>query len=306
MVTLDKIHIEAPISALRGEKRYYDKKKPFLISVKTSPSYCNRVKIAFTAKILLDDYPQFINRETIRRCLEKVCEISSVDLDIDSILEEGKVTKCDFTKDIPIENMIGLNNDPQNFKRLIPLSLKNHQQYSWDAYRNGNIKIQKSVSVDSDGSKLRLTFYTKFNEIIRRGNDEFRTLLNDEQELRNYFYNKVRVEVNAYSSKQIKRWLDIRDNRISSVLNADGNPIKEAIKEVFVPVNITNRQLRLAEQDKIGLLKECDWDMGRIEAIVRERVGNHWTEKMPIYRELNLQFNPELNQIRQVNIADWV
>lgn len=305
MVTLDKIKIKAPIDCIEEDgKRSFKLTHPYLVKIGSSTKFRNWIFITFTSKILLDDYPDFINRDNIRLCLEKVKEISNINFNIDRVMSEGVVTSCDFTVDVPITRLEGLYGDLKKLKTLLPLCNKNNQEYPCSAYKNGSISVQRAVS--SDKSKLRITIYDKPYELRRRCNADFRSCLQNEEVFMNHFAGKVRIEINAYTTVQIKRWLNIADTRIHTVVNATENPIKNAIEEVFVPVNVSDMRITQTMQEKISVLKHYNWDMAAVEANVREHEGNNWGRKMPKYRELNLQFNPELNQIRQVNIANWV
>ena len=305
MVTLDKIKIKAPIDCVEeGSKRSFKLTHPYLVEIGTSTKFRNWIFITFTSKILLDDYPQLINTGNIRRCLEKVKDLSHINLNIDRILSEGIVISCDFTKDIPLSDMVGINNDLRKLKTLLPLCNKDNQLFSCSAFRNGSISINKAVT--SLRSKFRLTIYDKPYELRSRKNKGFREQLQEEKAMLDYFDGKVRIEINAYSPTQIKRWLHIRDTQIMSVLNATRNPLKEAIEEVFVSINITDIRINQTAQEKIAVLKFCNWDMVALEANIREHEGKNWKKKMPKYRNLFLKFCPQLNDIRQVNIANWV
>lgn len=200
--------------------------------------------------------------------MEKVNEISHINIDIDRVLSEGVVTACDFAKDISINEMEGLNGNLHNLKRVIPLCNKNNQQYPCSAFRNGSITINKAVNTRK--SRYRLTIYDKALEIRMKRNQEFRNNLINEQVLLDNFEHKVRFELNAYSSVQIQRWLNINDTLIPTVLESEANPIKNALNEVFNPVNISEERVFQRDQDRIALLKGYDWDMVAVEANVRE------------------------------------
>ena len=60
----------------------------------------NELVIEFTGKILLDDYPQLISESTIHQCFENISKLGICKLDIDSIIKDSQVVKCDVTQDI--------------------------------------------------------------------------------------------------------------------------------------------------------------------------------------------------------------
>ena len=171
-------------------------------------------------------------------------------------MEEGQVTSNDFTKDVELVEMEGINGELKNLKRLIPLCCKNNQLYPCSSFRNGSITINKAVN--SPKSRFKLTIYDKFHEIKRSVNDEFRRLLRDEDCLLKYFEGKVRFELTAYTSEHIKRWLEIDNNSIMTILESEGNLLQKGISEVFTPINYSEERITLSKQDKLALLKGLD------------------------------------------------
>lgn len=118
MITLDKIKIIAPIESIRSLKEEYFKVEiknsevvsysftqttPFLLYIEKDIEEQEAV-FEFTGKILLDDYPKLISKDTFKKCLEHIEQMGICDIDFDCIINQGEVSKIDITKDIPLDD----------------------------------------------------------------------------------------------------------------------------------------------------------------------------------------------------------
>ena len=56
--------------------------------------------LEITGKILKDKYPQLISIDTINQCLQNINEMGLCHLNIEEILIDGKIVKCDVTQDV--------------------------------------------------------------------------------------------------------------------------------------------------------------------------------------------------------------
>lgn len=112
----------------------------------------------------------------------------------------------------------------------------------------------------------------------------------------------MRFELTAYTSEHIKRWLEIDNNSIMTILESEGNPLQKAISEDFTPINYSEERITLSQQNKLALLKGLEWDLVRVESNVREHAGHNWNQRMQDYRDLYLRFYPDINSIRQIDI----
>ena len=301
MITLDKIRIKMPLSFLGANPKRCEIKAPFYLKITYIENYAY---ITFTSKILLEDYPSMINKDNIDICLERVKEIAQIDLDIECILNEGEVVSCDFTKDICINDIDGINNDFSRIKNIIQLTIPNNQLYSCSLYRNGSFYVNKSVNTKK--LRYRITFYNKEKEIRLKRNREFLSMLDNREDVLSYFDNKLRVEANAFTSTQIKRWLRIEQTSIHDVLNSEENPLRNSIQEVFLPINISETKISQRAQDRLSLLKGLNWNMCAVEANVREHESQNWKRALEPYRELCALYSPYFNDIRHLDISEWV
>lgn len=143
----------------------------------------------FTGKILRDDYPQLINRDTIRSCFNNINRLGVCYLDVEAIMADGQVCKIDVTRDIKCEDSNSLTNDLRasisNFNKYLPRVI------------SGNFVIEKNVK--TKGCKKRLTVYDKDHEMQLAQNKQFLGTLEDPDSLLEYFTGKTRFELNLNS-----------------------------------------------------------------------------------------------------------
>lgn len=120
MVKLDKLTLSVPCNLIEDYRRAYNSKNtrlPYHLII----AYCNGFRnyiIEFSAKILGDRYPELINSDNVRDCLNKINELGVCNLNVEGILREAKVIGADFTKDILFEDIPNVNDMP-NLKSVI-------------------------------------------------------------------------------------------------------------------------------------------------------------------------------------------
>lgn len=170
--------------------------------------------IEFTGKILEDAYPELISSQNIRQCFENINKQGICQLNIDAILQDATVVKCDVTQDVVYDNLRRLTSG-------IRSSIFNSNKYL--CRPNGdNLTITNNVSTRN--RKIRLVIYDK----ERESNNRVQA---------GAFANKIRFEMNLTSMAQIRERLKITDNALSSVLNSTATPILDFLNKIIVGKN---------------------------------------------------------------------
>lgn len=284
MVTLDKIKILTSldyISNIRFTGNKYEIKSPFHFYMGVDYTAHNAT-ILFSGKILLDDYPRLINRETIRTCFERINDLGVCRLDIDNIINHSIVLLADFTKDVRLADMEGINTF-DDLKTVAKLSIKNYQQWNYLRYKGNGLEVSNNVSTPT--CKRRIIFYDKSHQLTLKSQRDFLNAVRDRQRILDYFNGRIRFEVNARTLKQIREWLNIPNTSLISVLNAESNPIKNVMSMMFHPINFTDSTISSRDRERIDRLKLYDWDLRAIEPIIREDNRNI-SRTMGYYRRL--------------------
>ena len=83
----------------------YQQTTPYLLYIEQDIVE-DEVVIEFTGKILGADYPDLINRENLRQCLDNINALGICTLDVDGILNYGEMVKAD------VRYQDALNTDP--------------------------------------------------------------------------------------------------------------------------------------------------------------------------------------------------
>lgn len=100
----------------------YQQKLPFYLLIMVDYQH-DELVLEFTGKILLDKYTDLINRDTAKDCLEKINGLKICRLDVDSIMTDSEVSKCDVTKDIECNRMqdiiTNVRQNLSNYKRWV-------------------------------------------------------------------------------------------------------------------------------------------------------------------------------------------
>lgn len=234
--------------------------------------------IEFSSKILHNNYPHSINITNIRECLSNINALGLCHLDIDSIMEDNSVVKVDVCQDIDYS-------DCKSLCKSIRSSISNYRAYT--AKLNGtNLTIDKTAYTKS--LKRRIIIYDKAKELKKATNRRFIESLTDKQTILDHFNGKTRFEMNLNSKEQIRQCLKVTDTSIDAVLNSEADPIWDFLSEALDDGEISSRSRSLTEFKNILLLKYCNNDLAKVEAVVREHCSpnTHISQVMKPYREL--------------------
>lgn len=242
----------------------------------------NELVIEFTGKILFENYPNLICSETIVQCLQNINRLGICKLEVDAILKDAEVVKCDVTKDIKCD-----------FKSLISTIRQNITNYSkWNAKSYGNGIVVENV-VATPRYKKRLAIYDKGNELRKATNINFINSLKNSCEVIDYYKNKIRFELNINTKQQIRQFLNIPNNRLINVLSSKANPILTVIDEAIKYESPLIKTLTIRDYERELLLKDCDFDLVRVEAKLRSLSSKNTSIKrlMQPYKDLYKRIN---------------
>ena len=236
----------------------------------------NELVIEITGKVLKDSYYKLINRDTIRQCFHNINDMNLCTLNIDGILSDGKVVKCDVTRDVIYPNCQKLSD--------IKANVRSYKKYQVKTIGN-NLEITKSVKTKT--CKCRLIIYDKEKEMHLATNREFLSSCKDGKSLLNYFNGKVRFELNLNSMKQIRKFLNISETSIDSVLSSTSTPIWDFIDK-SISDDCFNNTSSLTELKNKLILDYCDRDLEKVEALLRNHYSpnTHISQVMKPYKTL--------------------
>lgn len=234
--------------------------------------------IEFTGKILMEEYPQLISRETIKQCFNHINQMGLCNIDFDIVWNEGRVCKIDVSKDVAVENWSDL-------AEYLRTHLSNNRKYQ-SRIISKNIIIDKNVITKS--LKRRLTIYDKWQELQRTENKEFLSHLNDKDIIMEYFRGKSRFELNLNSLEAIRKSLNISDTSLPKVLNSDANPIWDFINAAIRDDGCSSVCNSLKERKDLAFLRDCDMDIVKVEAELRNYASpsTHISQLIKPYRNL--------------------
>lgn len=308
MIQLDKMKLVTPINNISNinENKFsmtinkgqvqdykYSQQEPYNLYIEADLAEKEMV-IEFTGKILLDRYPELITKDNIRTCLEHINALGICRLDIDAILRDSNVVKVDVTADIPCS-------DCKAFTTALHAGVSNHRKYISRRIKD-NYVLEKNVQTKN--RKLRLTVYDKAQELMLSDNKSFLAILNAPNTLIQYFQGKVRLELNLNCKEQIRKNLNISSTQLSEVLNSTSCPIMDFLDKAIDDTAEAKPISNLRDYERMAVLKECNNDMEKIEAIARRYISpkSHISQAIKPYKELAAAANqtPIKDMLRNV------
>lgn len=272
----------------------YQQDQPFYLLIRKDLLHEESV-IEFTGKILLDRYPELINRDNIRYCIEQINRLGICKIDTERLLQTAKVAKCDVTKDVTSTEI----------KEIITQTkqdLSNYDKWEVEKYPNG-ICLRNKVTTDR--YKKRVCIYNKGKELKQQTNSSFLQSLHQSQRLLSYFQDKVRFELNVGTMVQVKRLLKIDDNSLIKVLNSTANPILFVIDEALKKCSDSRRHTDFKDYVNSLILADNHNDLAELEAKIRALTpkGTVIKRKMQPYRDY---FNRQTATNHQIDIRRLV
>ena len=263
----------------------YQQERPFYLLVMVNYQH-NELVLEFTGKILLDNYTNLIDIYTAKDCLSQINRLGICHLNVESIMTDSNVVKCDITKDIECGLM-------QDIITNVRQNLSNYMKWVTKPYRKEGITIENVVTTPR--YKKRLIVYDKAKELQSANNRYFLNAVSNPNEILSYFNNKTRFELNINTMDQIRNLLNIPNNTQSAVLTSKANPILSVIDEAIRYNDYQQRTMTLREYEHSLLLKECGYDMSAVEAKVRALSAKTTsiTRVMKVYKDLYSQIQTE-------------
>lgn len=186
--------------------------------------------IEFSSKILKENYPNLISKDTIKKCLTNINQLGICEIDVDSILSEGAITSVDVTYDVDL-----ILND--TLLDALNSQVNNYRRFKWTHYDKEGITFTKDVK--SKDCAETIILYNKEKEICTSHNKDFLNSLSQSQQIKEYFKGKTRFEITLDTPKKIMSYLNLTDTKIPSILNSNANPILIQFDRVFGSSNST-------------------------------------------------------------------
>lgn len=263
-----------------GKLLYYKYQQKSPCSVLVMIDYGkDELSIEFTSKILMEKCTELINHTNIRLCLQNINALQICQLDIDNILNSSNVVKCDVTKDVVCSGI-------ESIRKQIYCSLSNCKKWVCEPYGNG-IVLRNIVSTSR--YKNRIAIYDKRHEMEKATNSTFLSMLKNKDEVMQYFHGKIRFETNINTMVQVRQMLKINDNGLMSVLYAQASPFIPILdKALNAQPAQSMKSSTLIDYQRELLLRECEYDMHKVELKIRSLVSKNTSIKRIIepYRKL--------------------
>lgn len=293
MIKLDKVKIitkldyvtyfneeifEKTIKNKRVEKYTFYQKTPYSLFIGLD-ILANELILEFTGKILKDNYPQLINKDTIQQCFEEILKMGVCSFDVEAVMANHYVCKVDVCCDFDCKDIAEVST-------FIKSNIRNYTRYTAKKLYNGNFIVGRNVT--TKGRKRRLTLYDKSKELMQSANRAFRASLKDEGAVMDYFTDKARFEMNLNSMEQIREAFGVEDTTLQTILDSECNPIVGFLDEVLEDDSVATRHN--ARRDYINelILADCGYNLERVEATMRKfyAPGTKMRQVMQPFREL--------------------
>lgn len=269
MITFDKLMLVSTLDSIaifeqdKFSSKYKDDELVSLRMTMRLPFYLDieinydkgEVKLEFTGKVLGERYPELISLNTIRECFKRINALGIFEIDIERMMG-AQVMKCDVTKDVPIADIPALNS-------FIRGHIKNYNAYSCRLLLNGNLIVEKNVT--GRRYKRRITLYDKGKEMMKSDRQDF-TVSNG---LEGKYDGLCRFEMNLTSQQAIRDTLGITGTTLMEVLRSERNPIEDFLNEVIQDDVEANTQDTWKTYCHKLVLRDCDYDMAKVEAKLR-------------------------------------
>ena len=261
------------------------------------------LRIEFSSKILLGNYPQLICYDNFVECLQNINALGICKLDEEAILNDCEFTKLHITKDIQMK----LTNDKLSALNLL---VGNYRRFKWDRYDTGIIftSITKSVY-----DREEIILYDKEVEISKKKNAAFLSMTNKGDEIKKYFNGKTRIEMRLLGKKKIKHELGVPDTSWKSLRLIQHSPLLRQFNKVFT-METTEKPFTMKNINDFFMydcVKSCNGDLQEIEQRIKDNLSyksrgalgkrmKKIAEVAKIVRQSELQDDNVLSEIRQL------
>lgn len=276
--------------------RYFNSKYhpeiPFNLYISTN-NYHQSMEIEFSSKILKEDYPKLITRDTIRQCLENINKLGICTIDVNGILKNAWIISADVTEDVDLkltdEILNALNQNVGNYRR-----------FRWQHYEGKGITFTK----DTKYNKEEIKIYNKYEELLKHSR-KFVDTLQNRNEVMDCFYGKTRFEITLQNETQIKERLGV-NTKIQDFFNATDSAVREQFERVF---DVSKKDLDTSkckgydEWCMAYILEHFNGDLKQVEQSLRSsntyNSRNGLAERMKKFKAVKQNINKKENEIIQ-------
>lgn len=252
--------------------------------------------LEFSSKLLFEDYPKLITKETLPQCLHNINGLGICTIDEEAVLNTACVTKAHITEDIPYrltdDTLTALNNNVSNYRR-----------FKWQHYNNKGITFTKNIV---GKGKEDIKIYDKSKELIATvQNRQFLSLLSNREEVESYFSDKMRVEIICGTQPQIRKYLKIDHTYINDFFSSTANPILAQYDKVF-DYTKPDSNVCADNYDSWAMSKILEMYNGNLQLIEQEvrsryKFRSGATERMAKFEELHMMQNAnQRNTVQEV------
>lgn len=245
----------------------YEQKDPYHFYVSIGENYAY---IDFTGKALLDDYTSLIKATNITKCFDNINSIGVLQLNTQAILQDATVLKCDVTADV-------------SFDRPLKTAMQNvviQNNSKWSVCERGDFKIKFQNQVLTKRRRTSLVIYDKAHEMSFVKNRPFLDAVCNADEMMAYFSDKIRFELNLQSVDRIKYYFDVEDVSLANLLNAESDPIQNALDEIFdqdIFGQLRPHCSAVKEIEHLLLFCACNYDLPTVENLVRSVMPKNYS-----------------------------
>ncbi len=204
------------------------------------------LKLQFSAKILLDNYFQGINKNTIHNAIDNINQLGIIDVDVNKVIDNGNFQNIDNTNNV---NM-GWYDMQSRWKEFITsMSIaKNNSLFSthtWNRSNNKGIEYRGGQTT----KKNRFIMYDKFIDLTQPKNQQFLSACSNPLALLNSSKNILRIESNTTNFSTIRERCKTTTTNVNEVLNGMGMPNIYMLDKITQPNKVNQMQMMFDEYD---------------------------------------------------------
>lgn len=205
-----------------------------------------KLRLQFSAKVLLDNYFQGINKNTIHNAIDNINQLGIIDVDVNKVIDNGNFQNIDNTNNVDM----GWYDMQSRWKEfLTSMSIaKNNDLFKIHTYDKSNNK-----GIEYRGTQItkknRFEMYHKFTELKTPKNTQFLAACSNPYALLNSSKNILRIESNTTNFSTIKERCKTTSTNVNEVLNGMGMPNIYMLDKITQPNKVNQMQLMFDEYD---------------------------------------------------------
>lgn len=229
--------------------------------------------IEFSGKALLEHYPDLISIHNIQTCLSNINSFGICQIDPETVMNEAMVDECDVTVDVPFSGTI---------KDLQETSMLN-SKYTVKKINRNRFYIETTYVTKRKTECM--VIYDKNEEFNRPCNAFFLKAVSNGDEQREFFSDKVRLELNIRSVDRIRKFFNLKTPTLLSVLNSTSDPIgtflSQAVRTHSLSNFLADNNISLKDLQHLTILLLSGFDMNNVRRIIN--LVKHKNRSMPSY-----------------------